>query len=237
MKISMKVSTTPKTIQDTFKIDFSKIDNSLEHSLLPFNDAYIMSKVNEKIKQQGYAKITGTFANLPIKLLIKPISSTTFVVTGKIGENQIKANIFTMETNNHPDLKKQFFLKNILDKGYINSVYNETHDQWGFQNLSSVLMPISNKKKRTNKKVSNNDLYAGQLTLTYNPETNESLYKVKQNCTCTKELVRATFISFSSKYPEEKVETKLSVDVTTDLQVEGKIKQNDQEWIINYKIE
>ncbi|MFN4220019.1 MAG: hypothetical protein ACK4GJ_03750, partial [bacterium] len=98
MKVSMKVSTTPKTIQDTFKIDFSKIDNSLEHSLLPFNDAYIMSKVTEKIKQQGYAKITGIFANLPIKLLIKPIdpsspSSPFFSVRGEIGENEIKETI------------------------------------------------------------------------------------------------------------------------------------------------
>lgn len=233
----MKVLPTKTTIQDAFKIDFSKIDNSLEYALLPFNDAYIMSKVSEKTKQQGYAKIEGIFANLPIKLLIKPLNSTTFVVTGKIGENKIEENIFTMENDQHPDFKKQFFLKNILQKGYVNAIYNETHDQWGFQNLSSVMHPVKKKNKKIIQNLEDNELFAGQLTLTYNPETNESLYKVKQNCTCTKELVRATFVSLSSAHPDEKVETKLSIDVTTDLHVEGKIKQNDQEWIVSYKIE
>ncbi len=136
-----------QSINNEFKIDFSFIDNSLEQALLTFNDAYIMSKIGEKIKQQGYAQIKGIFANLPINLLIKPISSNTFIVTGNLGTNKIQKTISTMEFNQHPDLKKQFFLKNIHEKCYINSIYNETHDQWGFQNLSSVQLPSSNTSK------------------------------------------------------------------------------------------
>lgn len=224
-----------KTIQETFKIDFSKIDNSLEQALLPFNDSYIMSKVNEKIKQQGYAIIEGTFANLPIKLLFKPISSTTITVEGNIADNQIKENILILETNSNPDLKKQVFLKNINSFGIVNSEYNETFDQWGYQKLSSIILPNLETTQIDIKKIIKNQKYP-QLTVTYNPETEESLYKVKQNCTCTKELVRATYISKSTQEPDKQIETKLSLDVTTDLDVEGKLIQDNQQWIINYKI-
>lgn len=223
-----------KTIKDTFKIDFSKIDNSLEQALLPFNDAYIMSKVSEKIKTQGYAKIEGTFANVPINLFFKPMNSTTIEVSGKVGENEINAYVMLTESNANPDLKKQVFLKNVKDLSMINSQYNETHDQWGFQKLSSVLLANPKLTKLDINGLIKSGNYS-QLTITYNPETDESFYKVKQNCTCTKELVRATYISKTPEY-DEQVETKLSVDVTTDLKVEGKIKQDDNEWLINYQI-
>ncbi|MCS7243361.1 MAG: hypothetical protein RMJ36_01315 [Candidatus Calescibacterium sp.] len=222
-------------IKNTFKIDFSKIDNSLEQALLPFNDSFIMSKINDKIKEQGYAKIEGIFANLPIKLFFKPMSSNTIIVQGNIGNNQINTKVMIMESNSDPNLKKQLFLKNITESGMVNSVYNETFDQWGFQNQSSIILPSAKMTKLDLREIMKSNLYS-QLTVTYNPETGESLYKVKQNCTCTKELVRATYVSKSSENPELQVDTKLSMDVTTDLHTEGKIKQDENEWIINYKI-
>ncbi|MCS7165686.1 MAG: hypothetical protein RMJ51_05380 [Candidatus Calescibacterium sp.] len=231
----MNITPIQTTIKDTFKIDFSNVDNSLEYALLPFNDSFIMSKVVEKIKNQGYAKIEGIFANLPIKLFLKPISSNTITICGKIGNNTVNYDVMIIESNANPNFKKQIFLKNIKDNVIINTVYNETHDQWGFQNLSSTILPSPKMTKLDLKEIIRSNMYA-QLTLTYDPYTKQSLYKVKQNCTCTKELVRATYISKSSQSPEEQVETKLILDVTTDLKVEGKIIQDGNEWIVNYQI-
>ncbi|MFN3995095.1 MAG: hypothetical protein ACK4GR_00995 [bacterium] len=217
----MKVSTIQKIIKYTFEIDFSEIDNSLEHSLLPFNDAYIMSKVTEKIEQQGYAKITGTFANLPINLLIKPITPDFFSVRGEIGENEIKETIIASPSYRpQPDLKKHFLTDNTWNEDYmIRSDYKENHNQEGSMYLETIF---------------GFNQFTSQNTITF--KNNEYLYKVKKDPTGEKEKVSATFLSYLSKYPEKKVETTLSLEIDKNLQVRGEIKQNNKKWVINYKI-
>jgi len=226
-------------INESFTVDYSSIDNSLEHALLPYNDAYIMSKVYQKIKDNGKATIQGTFADQYIKLLFKPISTNTIIVEGTIGKTPINSTVIIMETNANPDLKSQLFLKNISSNYIINSIWNETFDQWGFQNLSSVLTPTKNTNNLGNKELIKqmirNQKYS-QLTLTYSPEEEHSFYRVKQNCTCTKELVKAKYISTTAEDPEYKDITVVNAEVSTDLHVTGTIDNKGKTLKIDYQI-
>jgi hypothetical protein len=220
-------------ISNEFEVDFSKIDNSLEFALLPFNDAYVMSKVLQKLKEQGSATIEGKLNNLDMKLVFTIVNSkqnvNTYIVrvNGKIGDNEIKSDIFLNEGSTDPNLKNQLFLKNLSvlngNSFLVNGLWSETFDQWGFQKLS----------------VSNINLDSSQLTLTYDPEDPNNIekiyYKVKQDCTCTKEIVNSTYISSSSK-SQNKDETKMKMTVSTDLNVEGTIKNNSNKISFNYQI-
>jgi hypothetical protein len=220
-------------ISNEFEVDFSKIDNSLEFALLPFNDAYVMSKVLQKLKKQGKATIEGKLNNLDMKLVFTIVNSkqnvNTYIVrvNGKIGDNEIKSDIFLNEGSTDPNLKNQLFLKNLGvfngNSFLVNSLWSETFDQWGFQKLS----------------VSNINSDSTQLTLTYDPEdpnnTYKIYYKVKQDCTCTKEIVNSTYISSSSK-SQNKDETKMKMTVSNDLNVEGTIKNNSNKISFNYQI-
>jgi flagellar basal body rod protein FlgC len=220
-------------ISNEFEVDFSKIDNSLEFALLPFNDAYVMSKVLQKLKEQGSATIEGKLNNLDMKLVFTIVNSkqnvNTYIVrvNGKIGDNEIKSDIFLNEGSTDPNLKNQLFLKNLGvfngNSFLVNSLWSETFDQWGFQKLS----------------VSNINSDSAQLTLTYDPEDPNNIekiyYKVKQDCTCTKEIVNSTYISSSSK-SQNKDETKMKMTVSTDLNVEGTIKNNSNKISFNYQI-
>ncbi len=220
-------------ISNEFEVDFSKIDNSLEFALLPFNDAYVMSKVLQKLKEQGSATIEGKLNNLDIKLVFTIVNSkqniNTYIVrvNGKIGDNEIKSDIFLNEGSTDPNLKNQLFLKNLGvfngNSFLVSSLWSETFDQWGFQKLS----------------VSNINSDSAQLTLTYHPEDPNNIdkiyYKVKQDCTCTKEIVNSTYISSSSK-SQNKDETKMKMTVSNDLNVEGTIKNNSNKISFNYQI-
>jgi len=220
-------------ISNEFEVDFSKIDNSLEFALLPFNDAYVMSKVLQKLKEQGSATIEGKINNLDMKLVFTIVNSkknfNTYIVrvNGKIGYNEIKSDIFLNEGSTDPNLKNQLFLKNLGvfngNSFLVNSLWSETFDQWGFQKLS----------------VSNISSDSVQLTLTYDPEDPNNIekiyYKVKQDCTCTKEIVNSTYISSSSK-SQNKDETKMKMTVSSDLNVEGTIKNNSNKISFNYQI-
>jgi|GEM_PF-1644860 len=220
-------------ISNEFEVDFSKIDNSLEFALLPFNDAYVMSKVLQKLKEQGSATIEGKLNNLDMKLVFTIVNSkqnvNTYIVrvNGKIGDNEIKSDIFLNEGSTDPNLKNQLFLKNLGvfngNSFLVNSLWSETFDQWGFQKLS----------------VSNINSDSTQLTLTYDPEDPNNIdkiyYKVKQDCTCTKEIVNSTYISSSSK-SQNKDETKMKMTVSNDLNVEGTIKNNSNKISFNYQI-
>jgi len=220
-------------ISNEFEVDFSKIDNSLEFALLPFNDAYVMSKVLQKLKEQGNATIEGKLNNLDMKLVFTIVNSkqniNTYIVrvNGKIGDNEIKSDIFLNEGSTDPNLKNQLFLKNVGvfngNSFLVSSLWSETFDQWGFQKLS----------------VSNINSDSSQLTLTYDPEDPNNIekiyYKVKQDCTCTKEIVNSTYISSSSK-SQNKDETKMKMTVSTDLNVEGTIKNNSNKISFNYQI-
>jgi len=220
-------------ISNEFEVDFSKIDNSLEFALLPFNDAYVMSKVLQKLKEQGSATIEGKLNNLDMKLVFTIVNSkqniNTYIVrvNGKIGDNEIKSDIFLNEGSTDPNLKNQLFLKNLGvfngNSFLVSSLWSETFDQWGFQKLS----------------VSNINSDSAQLTLTYHPEDPNNIdkiyYKVKQDCTCTKEIVNSTYISSSSK-SQNKDETKMKMTVSNDLNVEGTIKNNSNKISFNYQI-
>ena len=220
-------------IFNEFEVDFSKIDNSLEFALLPFNDAYVMSKVLQKLKEQGSATIEGKLNNLDMKLVFTIVNSkqnvNTYIVrvNGKIGDNEIKSDIFLNEGSTDPNLKNQLFLKNLGvfngNSFLVNSLWSETYDHWGFQKLS----------------VSNINSDSTQLTLTYDPEDPNNIdkiyYKVKQDCTCTKEIVNSTYISSSSK-SQNKDETKMKMTVSNDLNVEGTIKNNSNRISFNYQI-
>ncbi len=219
-------------LKDTkeFEVDFSKIDNSLEFSLLPFNDAYVMSKVLQKLKEQKTATIEGKIDNLDMKLVFNILNAkgsvNTYIVrvSGNIGDNEIKSDLFLTEDTTNENLKNQVYLKNLgiinNNSFLVNALWAETFDQWGFQKLST-----SN--------INNN---SSQLTLTYNPENPEEFYyKVKQDCTCTKEIVEATYVSTSS-IEQDKNETKMKMTVSKDLAVEGTIKNSTQKIKFNYQI-
>jgi len=229
-------------ISNEFELDFSKIDNSLELALLPFNDAYVMSKVLQKLKEQGNAIIEGKLDNLDMKLVFSMVKSkqnvNTYIVrvNGKIGDNEIKSDIFLNEGSIDPNLKNQLLLKNLGvisgNSFLVNGLWSETFDQWGFQKLS----------------VSNINSDSSQLTLTYDPEdlnnVDKIYYKVKQDCTCTKEIVNSTYVSVSNKIVEgsiihnlgSKDETKMKMTVSNDLNVEGTIKNNSKKISFNYQI-
>ena len=215
---------------DEFDVDFSKIDNSLEFSLLPFNDAYVMSKVLQKLKEQKTATIEGKLDNLDMKLVFSLVSTksniNTYIVrvSGNIGDNEIKSDLFLTEGTVNENLKNQVTLKNLgvinNNSFLVNALWSETFDQWGFQKLSTSNV--------------NND--SSQLTLTYNPENPEEFYyKVKQDCTCTKEIVEATYISTSSNN-QNKNEAKMKMTLSQDLTAEGTIKNNSKKIKFNYQI-
>jgi len=220
-------------ISNEFEVNFNKIDNSLEFALLPFNDAYVMSKVLQKLKEQGSATIEGKLNNLDMKLVFTMVNSKQNInihivrVNGKIGDNEIKSDIFLNEGSIDPNLKNQLFLKNLGvfngNSFLVSSLWSETFDQWGFQKLS----------------VSNINSDSAQLTLTYHPEDPNNIdkiyYKVKQDCTCTKEIINSTYISSSSK-SQNKDETKMKMTVSKDLNVEGTIKNNSNKISFNYQI-
>lgn len=220
-------------ISNEFEVNFNKIDNSLEFALLPFNDAYVMSKVLQKLKEQGSATIEGKLNNLDMKLVFTMVNSKQNInihivrVNGKIGDNEIKSDIFLNEGSIDPNLKNQLFLKNLGvfngNSFLVSSLWSETFDQWGFQKLS----------------VSNINSDSAQLTLTYHPEDPNNIdkiyYKVKQDCTCTKEIINSTYISSSSK-SQNKDETKMKMTVSNDLNVEGTIKNNSNKISFNYQI-
>jgi flagellar basal body rod protein FlgC len=192
-----------------------------------------MSKVLQKLKEQGNATIEGKLNNLDMKLVFTIVNSkqniNTYIVrvNGKIGDNEIKSDIFLNEGSTDPNLKNQLFLKNVGvfngNSFLVSSLWSETFDQWGFQKLS----------------VSNINSDSSQLTLTYDPEDPNNIekiyYKVKQDCTCTKEIVNSTYISSSSK-SQNKDETKMKMTVSTDLNVEGTIKNNSNKISFNYQI-
>ncbi|MGB9638772.1 MAG: hypothetical protein ACPL1F_05710, partial [bacterium] len=162
----LNTNNTNKVIRENneFDVDFSKIDNSLEFSLLPFNDAYVMSKVLQKLKEQGSATIEGKLDNLDMKLVFNIVNTKSNVnnyivmVNGKIGDNEIKSDIFLTEGSVDNNLKNQVSLKNLGvingNSFLVNALWSETYDQWGFQKLST----------------SNINSDSSQLTLTYNPE-------------------------------------------------------------------
>ncbi|MEN3015711.1 MAG: hypothetical protein ABDH21_06645 [bacterium] len=214
--------------QDILKIDFSKIDNCLEHALLPFNDAFILSKITEKLKHKEHAQIQGTFANLPIKLVIKGINTSTLQIQGKIGNNEINSSIIFMQSENMPFHKKRSHVKNIDQNLMLNSSYIEDYQGNGSQNISSVLLAD----------YSQNIPYS-QFTLTYDPQSEKSFYKVKNQQ--NQHLVEATYSSLVTSHPTKTVQTHLLMQVDSKkqnkLHVKGKIIQENQEWIINYKIE
>lgn len=198
-----------------------------------------MSKVLQKLKEQGSATIEGKLDNLDMKLVFNIVNLkrnvNTYIVrvNGKIGDNEIKSDIFLTEGTIDNNLKNQVSLKKLgvvnNNSFLVNALWSETYDQWGFQKLST----------------SNINQDSSQLTLTYNPEKPEEFYyKVKQDCTCTKEIVDATYISTSIKMVagsiipnlENKDETKMKMTVSKDLNIEGTIKNNSKKIKFYYQI-
>lgn len=72
-----------------FKLDFKKVDNSLEEALLPQHDQVTLSFVSREVNRKGFAVLKGKYGDANVNLRFTAAGPNALQVTGSVGETPI----------------------------------------------------------------------------------------------------------------------------------------------------
>ncbi len=72
-----------------FKLDFKKVDNSLEEALLPHHDQVTLSFVSREVNRKGFAVLKGKYGDANVNLQFTSPYSGTLLVRGQVGDTPI----------------------------------------------------------------------------------------------------------------------------------------------------
>jgi len=73
-----------------FRLDFKKVDNSLEEALLPQHDQVTLSFISHEINQKGFAVLKGKYGEADVNLKFTSAGPNTLLVQGHVGETKIE---------------------------------------------------------------------------------------------------------------------------------------------------
>ncbi len=80
-----------KTVKSNpyFKLDFKRVDNSLEEAILPHHDQVTLSYVTQQVNAKGYAIVKGKYGDADVELYFSPGGYGTLAVSGHVGSTPI----------------------------------------------------------------------------------------------------------------------------------------------------
>ncbi len=212
---------------NNYEIDLSDIDNTIELSLLPYSDSYIMSKILNKLEKNGKANLEGEFFNQPIKLefLLNKAEDKSNIklyeikVKGNIGQNTIDQDISIKKENLDAinfNLLILSFVKNINNKMY--EVHSENINTTELKSVESLVFSSSGT--------------LSTLTVDYDIRNENNSENITSKYTTVKE-----FLGFQFEVANTELKTNIKENngnIIVDNEVIHKIRSTEKEQKFNF---